>query len=148
MRTLLDRSRTTRLAGPWSWVPTIVRVVTGAFFVSTSTGKFFDYSKEVDDFRGFDVPWPDVAVPVVGVVELVGGLLLIIGLLMRPAALALAGDMVGALATAGRVEGGSFHLVFPPILLVAMVFLVWAGPGKLSIDARLAARRTGPAVAP
>jgi putative oxidoreductase len=121
-------------------VPTVVRVVTGLFFVSTSFGKFFDYSKEVDDFRGFEVPWPEVAVPVVGVVELVGGILLVIGLLTRPAAIVLALNMVGALATAGRVEGGSFHLVYAPVLLVAMLFLAWVGPGRASIDERLGAR--------
>ena len=85
-------------------------------------------------------PWPDVAVPVVGVVELVGGLLLAIGLLTRPAAVALAADIIGALATAGRVEGGSLHLVYLPILLVCMIVLLWAGPGRLSLDERLARR--------
>jgi len=138
MSDLLARSRVTRFGGGAAWIPTVVRVVTGLFFVSTSLGKFFDYSKEVDDFRGFEVPWPEVAVPVVGVVELVGGVLLVLGLLTRLAALALALDMIGALATAGRVEGGSFHLVYAPVLLVAMLFLVWAGPGRLSVDERLA----------
>jgi putative oxidoreductase len=144
MEWLVDRSRTTRLSGPLAWMPTIVRVVTGLYFVGASTGKFFDYSKEVDDFRGFEVPWPEVAVPVVGLVELVGGVLLIVGLLTRPAAILLALDMIGALATAGRVEGGSFHLVYPPILLLLMLFLVWAGPGRLSVDERLARRRAPP----
>jgi putative oxidoreductase len=137
---VLARSRATRFSGGAAWIPTVVRVVTGLFFVSTSFGKFLDYSKEVDDFRGFEVPWPEVAVPVVGVVELVGGLLLVIGLLTRPAAFVLALNMVGALATAGRVEGGSFHLVYAPVLLVAMVFLCWAGPGRVSVDERLAGR--------
>jgi putative oxidoreductase len=147
MDALLDRSRITRFAGAWAWLPTVVRVVTGGFFVSASTGKFVDYSKEVDEFRGFEVPWPEVAVPVVGVVELLGGLLLIVGFLTRPAALVLAANMIGALATAGRVEGGSFHLVYPPILLVCMLFLVWAGPGRLSIDERIAPR-TAPSSGP
>ena len=129
-------------------MPTVVRVLTGLFFVSTGIGKFADHAKEVTDFRGFEVPWPEVAVPVVGTVELVGGLLLIVGLLTRPAALLLACTMIGALATAGRVEGGSFHLVYPPVLLVLMIFLVWAGPGCLSLDERIAGRRQGRAVAP
>jgi putative oxidoreductase len=77
----------------------------------------------------------------IGTVELVGGLLLVIGLLTRPAAFVLALDMVGALATAGRVEGGSFHLVYAPALLVLMVFLCWSGPGRLSVDDRMASRR-------
>ena len=34
-----------------------------------------------------------------------------------------------AIATAGRVDGGTFHLGVGPAMLVAMLFLVWAGPG-------------------
>jgi putative oxidoreductase len=138
---VLHRLQTTRFSGGAAWIPTVVRIVTGLFFISTATGKFFDYSKEVDDFRGFEVPWPEVAVPAVGTLELVGGVLLVVGFLVRPVALLLALNMVGALATAGRVEGGSFHLVYGPALLVLMLFLCWAGPGRWSIDERMAARR-------
>jgi len=45
---------------------------------------------------------------------------------------------VGAIATAGRVEGGSFNLGVAPALLLAMLFLVWAGPGRLALDGRVA----------
>jgi putative oxidoreductase len=138
---LLARLQHSRWHGTAAWVPTGVRILTGLFFVSVSTGKFFDYSREVDDFRSFEVPWPEVAVPAVGVLELVGGVLLVVGLLTRPAAFLLALDMIGALATAGRVEGGSFHLVYGPALLLLMLFLCWAGPGRWSIDERMAARR-------
>ena len=55
-----------------------------------------------------------------------------VGLLTRPAAAVLAVNLVGAIATAGRVDGGSFHLGVGPTLLVAMLFLVWAGPGVLA----------------
>ncbi|MEX2254188.1 MAG: DoxX family protein [Acidimicrobiia bacterium] len=140
MTDLLSRLRSNRYRGATAWLVTTVRVVTGAFFVSVSTGKFLDYSQEVHDFRGFEVPWPEGAVIVVGVVELAGGLLLVVGFLTRPAAFVLALDMVGALATAGRVEGGSFHLVYGPVLLLLMVFLCWAGPGRLSVDEHMAAR--------
>ena len=141
MSHLLARLQRSRLSGAAAWLPTVVRVAAGLFFVSTGLGKFLDYSKEVNDFRGFEVPWPEVAVPAVGVVEVLGGLLLLIGLLTRPAAFVLAVNMVGALATAGRVDGGSFHLVYAPTLLVLMIFLCWSGPGSLAIDTRLAARR-------
>ena len=139
-------SRETRLSGAGAWATTVVRVVTGLFFVSTSLGKFFDYSKEVDDFRSYEVPWAEVAVPAVGVLELVGGVLLVLGLLTRLSALLLALNMVGALATAGRVEGGSFHLVYAPALLVAMLFLLWAGPGPRSVDERLGRPKPGPSI--
>jgi putative oxidoreductase len=147
-RLQVHRLQENRLHGPAAWLPTVVRVVTGLFFVSTGIGKFADHAKEVADFRGFEVPWPEVAVPVVGTVELVGGLLLVVGLLTRPAALVLACNMIGALGTAGRVEGGSFHLLYAPVLLVLMVFLVWAGAGRLSLDERMTPSRRDQAVAP
>jgi putative oxidoreductase len=141
-QSLVDRLQTTRFSGGAAWIPTVVRVVSGLFFVSVGLGKFLDYSKEVDDFRSYEVPWAEVAVPLVGVLEVVGGALLVVGFLVRPVALLLAPNMVGALATAGRVEGGSFHLVYGPALLVLMLFLCWTGPGRLSIDERMVSRRT------
>lgn len=141
-RLQIARLQESRLRGPAAWLPTAVRVVTGLFFVSTGIGKFADHAKEVADFRGFEVPWPEVAVPVVGTVELFGGLLLVVGLLTRPAAFVLASNMIGAFATAGRVEGGSFHLVYPPALLVLMLFVCWAGPGRCSLDGRMRRQAT------
>lgn len=85
-----------------------VRVVAGIVFVSVSTGKFTDHATEAVDFHRYGVPVPDFSVYAVGSVEVLCGLLLIIGLMTRPAAGALALTMVGAIATAGRVEGGSF----------------------------------------
>jgi putative oxidoreductase len=124
-----------------------VRVGAGAFFVSTGVGKFLDHAHELDEFRRFEVPFPELAVPAVGLLEIVAGALLVVGFLVRPSALALALNMVGALLTAGRVVGGSFHLVYAPLLLVAMIFLAWAGPGRASLDerARAAAAAAGQA---
>jgi putative oxidoreductase len=109
--------------------------------VSFSTGKFADHMAEAVDFERYGLPWPDGAVYLAGTVELVGGVLLVVGLATRLAALVLACNLVVAIATAGRVDGGSFHLGVGPTMLVAMLFLVWAGAGALSVDERLARRR-------
>jgi len=127
-----------RFHGPWAYATTAVRVVAGAIFVSVSTGKFVDHMQEAMDFKSYGVPIPDTAVYVVGVLELVCGLLLVIGLFTRVAALLLAANMVGAISTAGVMEGGSFHLGVAPALLVAMLFLLWAGPGAFALDNKLA----------
>jgi putative oxidoreductase len=116
----------------------VLRIVAGVVFVTVSTGKFLDHAQEAADFDRYGVPVPDAAVLVVGTIELVCGLLLVVGLLTRPAAGLLALTMIGAIATAGRVEGGSFHLGVAPTLLAAMVVLVWAGAGRPSLDHRLA----------
>ncbi len=137
MAAFLGRLQVSRLRGGAGWVPTVLRVLMGLFLVSTGIGKFTDHAKELADFRSYEVPWPEVAVPTVGIIEIVGGALLVVGLLVRPAAFVLALNMVGALATAGRVEGGSFHLVYAPVVLVAMLFLVWSGAGRLSLDERM-----------
>jgi putative oxidoreductase len=117
-----------------------VRVVTGVLFVAVSLGKFVDHAAEATDFAHYGIPAPEIATYLVGTLELVGGALLVIGLLTRPAAALLAANLVGAIATAGRVDGGSFHLGVAPTLLVAMLFLVWAGPGVLAVDRMLLPR--------
>jgi putative oxidoreductase len=115
----------------------LVRIVAGVVFVTVSTGKFLDHAQEAMDFDRYGVPVPDVAVVTVGAIEAVCGLLLVIGLLTRPAAGLLALTLIGAIATAGRVEGGSFHLGVAPTLLAVMLGLVWAGAGRPSLDHRL-----------
>jgi putative oxidoreductase len=117
----------------------LLRIVAGVFFFTVSLGKFVDHAQEAMDFDRYGVPVPDVAVYAVGVIEVVGGLLLVVGLLTRPAAGVLALTLIGAIATAGRVDGGSFHLGVAPTLLVVMLLLLWAGAGRPSIDHRLAA---------
>ena len=59
-------------------------------------------------------------------------------------ALGLAGNMVGAIATGGRVDGGFVNLGLAPMLLVAMLYLVWAGAGRFSLDERLRRRTMQP----
>ena len=115
-----------------------IRVVTGVLFITFSAGKFVDHTHELADFEHYGVPLADIAVYLVGIVELLGGILLVVGLFTRLAALILAANMVGAIATAGRVDGGSFNLGVAPTLLVAMLFLLWAGSGAFALDAKLA----------
>lgn len=136
-----------RRAGPGQLLLAAVRVAAGVFFVSVSTGKFFDHAQEARDFDSYGVPLADVAVVLVGVVELVGGVLLVLGLFTRPAAAALAAAMVGAIATAGVQEGGWFHLGVAPTMLVLMLLVLWLGPGRPSVDATRASRtsRAAPA---
>ncbi|HLM19171.1 MAG TPA: DoxX family protein [Acidimicrobiia bacterium] len=123
-----------RTHGGGAWATAVVRVVTSVLFVTFSLGKFADHAKESADFAHYGIPAPELATYLVGTLELVGGILLVIGLLTRPAAAVLALNLVGAISTAGRVDGGSFHLGVGPAMLVAMLFLVWAGSGRFAVD--------------
>src|SRR5947208_5240997 len=89
-----------RLHGRGAWVPTLVAVVAGVIFVSFGIGKFTDHASEAVDFRRYEVPFASLSVWAVGVLELLGGLLLIVGLLVRPVAAALGLEMVGVVVTA------------------------------------------------
>ena len=128
-----------RARGP-ALLALVIRLAAGGFFVAVSLGKFFDHAAEAHDFDRYGVPFPAVAVAVVGVVELVGGLALIVGLGTRIAAAVLAANMLGAIATAGRVEGGTFNLGVAPALLILMLIVVWTGPGSWALDGVLARR--------
>jgi putative oxidoreductase len=130
------------------WVPLVICIVSGVFIVSVSLGKFLDHASEARDFDRYGVPIPSTAVIVVGVVELVGGIALVLGLGTRIAATALAANMVGAIATAGRVEGGAFNLGAAPAMLVLMLVLIWAGPGTWSVDRILARHLTAGRASP
>jgi putative oxidoreductase len=128
------------LRGRAAWLATLIALAAGLIFVAFGAGHFADHGAEVADFRRYEIPFASFAVWAVGVVELGGGVALLLGLFVRAAAVALAVDLVGVIATAGRVEGGLSSLVLAPLLLTAMVILVWAGPGAMSLDAVLGRR--------
>jgi len=124
----------------WGRLALLIRLVAGAVFLGFSIGKFTRHGAESSALDRYGLPYPDAFTYGVGVVELVGGAMLVLGLGTRIAALALACDMVGAIATAGRIEGGLVHLGLAPALLVMMLLVLWIGPGDRSLDRRLLTR--------
>lgn len=95
-------------------------------------------------FGSLGIPFPEVAALVVTLVELVGGLALILGLGTRLAGALLAVDMLVALILVHlpngfAVENGGYEFVL--VLLAASLFFALSGPGRISLDARLFARR-------
>jgi putative oxidoreductase len=103
----------------------LLRVLAGGVFVAFGAGKFVNHGSELASFKTYGLPAPEVLVIAIGVVELIGGVLLIAGVLTRPAALALA-------------KGEVISLTLAPAELVAMLVLLWAGPGTLSVRRRSA----------
>ena len=61
-------------------------------------------------------------------IEICGGLLLVVGLLTRLTALALAADMLGAIAVSGLARWETVSLTLAPVLLAAMIILTRFGP--------------------
>jgi putative oxidoreductase len=91
----------------------------------------------VASFRTYGLPGPDAFVYAIGGVELVGGLLLVVGLATRIAALLLAGDMFAAIIVSGIGQGEVISLTLAVAQLAGMLWILWMGPGRLALDHRL-----------
>ena len=126
---------------------TVLRVALGVFFVQTGAGKFLNHDAYVRRFERWGLPAPELTTYATGSIEVVMGLSLIVGWLVRPAALLLIGTMAGAVLTAGRVDGGR-DLWLPPLVAVLLAGLVRVGGGRLQVARRRsvpdAAVRPGP----
>ncbi|MDQ8185076.1 DoxX family protein [Pelagicoccus sp. SDUM812002] len=69
-----------------------------------------------------------------GIIQFIGGILLVIGLFTRGTALLL--TVVAGFALANHIAAGSFYLSFIAHLemTLALLALVFIGPGRLSLD--------------
>ncbi len=132
---LLERLVATRPS--FARAAAFLRLASGLIFVVFGLGKFTDHGTEARSFDKYGLPSPSLFAYAIGGLELTLGLVLLAGLAIRLVALALAGDMVGAIVTAGRVEGGPLNLGLAPGLLLVMLLLTWAGAGRWSLDQRL-----------
>jgi putative oxidoreductase len=102
------------------------RVAAGAVFVIFGLGKFLNHGDELSSFETYGIPWPEVMVYVVGVLEVVGGLALLVGVGVAPVALLMAGNMVVAIVVSGIAEGEIVpSLTLAPVLLAVMGLLLW-----------------------
>lgn len=125
------------------------RIVFGQAFLLTGLGKLRNLADATAFFESLGIPLAQVQAPFVAAVEFVGGALLLLGLGTRLASALLASTMVVALLTAHR---GDFALdasladIAPLPFLVAVLWLLAKGAGRVSVDhvlARRAARAAG-----
>ena len=112
----------------------VLRLLSGGVFVVFGIGKFVNHASELASFKTYGLPAPEAFVVMIGLIELVGGLLVMTGILTRLAALVLAADMIGAIVVSGIAKGELISLTIAPAELVAMVVLLWTGPGTRSVS--------------
>lgn len=128
----LERHRPTALAG--------LRIITGLMFMQHGTQKIFSFPAEA---MGPFQPMSQMGIG--GVLELVGGALIVLGLFTRPVAFLLSGMMAVAYFQFHAMSGGLFPLVnggeLAALYCWVFLYLVFAGPGAFSVDGILAKKR-------
>jgi putative oxidoreductase len=128
------------------WVPralALLRIVAGYLVLQHGTAKLLGYP-HVAMFDNLQIMSLFGAA---GIIELVGGALILVGLFVRPAAFILSGEMAAAYFI-GHVPHGNF--LFPTlnqgeaavIYCFVFLFLAAAGGGVWSIDAMRRSRPT------
>jgi uncharacterized membrane protein YphA (DoxX/SURF4 family) len=105
-----------------------VAAVSGVIFVFAGLVKFVFHHWELHAFRSFGLPWPSALEILAGVLEVAGGVLLVLHRWVLPTAALLAITMVVAIAASGVGHGDVIpSLTLAPALLAAMLYLLVAG---------------------
>jgi uncharacterized membrane protein YphA (DoxX/SURF4 family) len=134
-----------------------VRIAVGVVFASEGIQKFlFPDALGAGRFAKIGIPAPEVMGPFVGAVELVCGIMILLGLCTRLAAIPLIIDMLVAIAStkipillghgylsfaAPSGKAGLWHMLHEArtdlSMLLCSCFLLLAGAGAWSLDARI-----------
>ena len=120
----------------------LIRFIVGTVFLSEGIQKFlFPDALGVGRFMKIGIVAPEIMAPFVGTVEIVGAILILIGLLTRPASIALIIDMLVAIWTTKVpifVEKGFWAMAHEArtdwSMLLGSIALLIIGSGKWSLD--------------
>jgi putative oxidoreductase len=119
-----------------------VRLYWGWQFAQAGWGKLHRIPQVTQFFASLGIPMPHLNAVFVSNTEVIGGILLALGLVSRPIALVLAGDMVVAYFTAEREalfsifqDPGKFYTADSYTFLFAALLVLILGPGLFSLDA-------------
>jgi putative oxidoreductase len=132
---------------PEPWAPralALLRIVTGYLYLQHGTSKLLGFPH----LPMFDHVSLASLIGFAGILEMVGGFLILVGLFTRPVAFILSGEMAVAYFMAHASKGGLLTPLLNQGDLAVMwcfVFLYFAsvGAGPWSLDAILRARRAG-----
>jgi putative oxidoreductase len=121
----------------------LIRLAVGFVFLVAGLRKLGDIDGGAGFFGSIGIPAPEVMFPFVAVMEVLCGLLVLIGLATRLAAIPIAIIMIVALITTKlpQLPDGFSDFLNASRLDVAMllcaIYLIWVGAGRWSVDARI-----------
>jgi len=127
----------------------LLRVAVATVFVVHGAADIFDagVATNVENYRGAGIPLPELSAPFAAYIQFVGGIAVALGAFTRPLSAGFVVVMAGALIfvhggepLAIRPDGSGFGFAF--IMGAAALAVCLLGPGRLSVDGLLAARRS------
>jgi putative oxidoreductase len=135
----LDRIKAVQAAlARWEWIPQLlVRLFVGYLFFVTGWAKVGHLDAMAERFAGWGIPWPAFNAALSAYTELIGGALIVLGLATRLAAIPLAFNMLVAIVVVNmrNVAGlDEFVELSEPLYALAFLWLVFSGPGRVSLD--------------
>jgi putative oxidoreductase len=130
------------------WIgPLLLRLVFGYFWLETGWAKLNNLAFFTERFVEWGIPWPALSATVCAGTEFVGGALIMLGLATRLTMLPMIFNMLVALAVVvlpGISTLDEFVELDEVLYVAVFVWLLFAGPGRASLD-HLIARRAGTA---
>jgi len=123
----------------------LIRLIVGCVFLSEGIQKFlFPDALGTGRFTKIGIPAPEVLAPFVGVCEIVCGVLFLVGLLTRFAAVTMSINMLVAIATTKvpiLLHDGFWKMAHEArtdyAMLLGSIFLLVVGAGPWSVDATI-----------
>jgi putative oxidoreductase len=112
--------------------PLPIRILAGIIFITHGLPKFEDIAGTQGFFGSIGLP-PEFVLPI-GLLEVIGGIALISGVLTRIAAALLIIDMIGAVILVKLSKGFVGGYEFELLLIAISVSLLLTGPGRISIE--------------
>lgn len=114
----------------------LLRIGVGVIFIYAGWGKITGIEGTQGFFGGIGIPLPGIMAWVVALVELIGGILVLLGGWTRVVHLLLAFIMLVAILTT-KLDGGFGGARLDFMLLLANLALFWLGTGRYSVDEAL-----------
>jgi putative oxidoreductase len=151
MQTILTRyEKLTAALQRNDWAPVLLaRLSIGLEFFLSGKGKLGKLGELTEYFKTLGIPAPGANAALTATTECVCGLLLVVGLGTRLAAAPLVVVMVVAILTAQLKTVkepflSNFLYLAEWSFVVILVWLVFVGGGRVSLDRLIASRRSGP----
>lgn len=117
----------------------VLRITLAAILLYHGIPKALNYSATLEGFNSMGIPAPALSLAFAVIVEVVGGVLILLGVLTEITGLLVVIEMLGAIFTVHWANGFDFTKVgweHPFTVLMVALALVLAGPGAYSVGGR------------